>query len=111
LSEFEQNLVCERASYCIKMTRAKTYVIEGDKLINWYLKKKLDHTCTILSSHNKNVCKEEGKVKLMCCQDEANTIKLKLESRCVKPVWECGYGCFSKCFSLENASKWYLFIF
>jgi hypothetical protein len=27
----------------------------------------------------------------MCCQDEANTIKLKLESRCLKPVWECGY--------------------
>ena len=27
------------------------------------------------------------------------------------PVWECGCGCFSKCFSCWNASKWCFFIF
>ena len=29
----------------------------------------------------------------------------------IKIVWECGCGCFSKCFSCRNVLKWYFFIF
>ena len=37
--------------------------------------------------------------------------KKKRKRKWLGPVWECGCGCFSKCFSCRNASKWYFFYF
>ena len=43
-------------------------------------------------------------------------IDIVILKKCIKiyqhePVWECGCGCFSKCFLCQNTSKWYFLFF